>query len=202
MRLLIKPGHLIFIKVVIHLSALLPFIFTFYQAATDQLDGDPVESILHFTGIGALNLLLISLFVSPLAKVFKAGQLVKTRRLLGLYSFFYALCHFLSFILFELQLEWLLVFSEIIQRPYITVGFVALGILASLAMTSTRWAQKQLGVHWQKLHNWVYLAALLIALHYIWSVKSDMLQPLIYWMILVFLLYQRKHKVSRWLKNR
>ena len=165
------------------------------------MGADPVEAILHFTGIGAFNLLLLSLLVSPLAKTLRQGILVNVRRLLGLYTFFYAFCHFTSYIVFELQLEWGLLLSEIIKRPYITVGFVALLVLTSLTVTSNRAAQRKLGPKWQKLHNWVYLAGLLIALHYIWSVKSDLVQPIIYWVLLITLLAFRREKLLRKIKT-
>ncbi|GAB5382275.1 MAG: protein-methionine-sulfoxide reductase heme-binding subunit MsrQ [Aliiglaciecola sp.] len=197
-----SPGRLIWFKVLIHFGALLPLIWTFYLASIDQLGGDPVESLLHFTGISAFNLLLLSLLTSPLAKMLKQAALIKVRRLLGLYAFVYALIHFLSFIFFELQFEWQFLIAEIIERPYITVGFVALLILFSLALTSTRKSQITLGKKWQALHNWVYLAGILIALHYIWSVKSDILQPVIYWVLLLLVLFMRKDKLDRWLKKR
>lgn len=201
-RILLSPGRLIWFKVLIHFGALLPLIWTFYLASIDQLGGDPVESLLHFTGISAFNLLLLSLLTSPLAKMLKQAALIKVRRLLGLYAFFYALIHFLSFIFFELQFEWQFLIAEIIERPYITVGFVALLILFSLALTSTRKSQIRLGKKWQALHNCVYLAGILIALHYIWSVKSDILQPVIYWVLLLLVLFMRKDKLDRWLKKR
>jgi methionine sulfoxide reductase heme-binding subunit len=175
-------------------------------ATQDQLGADPVKAIIHFTGISAFNLLLLSLLVSPLAKLLKQGLLVRVRRLLGLYAFFYALLHFSSYLLFELQLEWGTLLTEIAKRPYMTVGFSALLILAALAATSTQKIQRKMGSSWQKLHNWIYLAGLLVALHFIWSVKSDLIEPLIYWIMLLFLLYFRKDKLSRkynnWLKNR
>ncbi len=198
----LKPRHVTWLKVVIHLSALTPLIYTYSQAFSDQLGGDPVEAVLHFTGIGAFNLLLLSLLVSPIAKKFKQGMLVNVRRLLGLYGFFYALAHFISYVVFELQLEWSLLLSEIVKRPYITVGFVALLLLSSLALSSTKNIQRKMGSKWQKLHNWVYLAALLIALHYIWSVKSDLVQPIIYWMMLLSLLWFRRDKLHKKFKNR
>jgi sulfoxide reductase heme-binding subunit YedZ len=202
MRLIIKPQYLICLKIVIHISALTPLLWVFNQAISDRLGGDPVEALLHFTGIGAFNLLLISLVVSPLAKWLKAAPLIRVRRVIGLYAFTYAVCHFLSYVFFELQLEWQLLASEIIKRPYITVGFTALLILTTLASTSTNWSQRKMGRNWQKLHNWVYFAALLVALHYIWSVKSDILQPLLYWSILLFLLYFRKNKLIPWKNKR
>lgn len=185
----------------IHLAALLPLLITYCQAFTDQLGADPVEALLHFTGISAFNLLLLSLCISPLAKSLKQGLLLNVRRLLGVYAFIYALAHVSSYILFELQLDWGLLVSEVIKRPYITVGFGAFVILFSLTMTSTKSAQRKLRSNWQKLHNWVYLAALLIALHYIWSVKSAIGQPLVYWAFVLILLYFRRQKLTRPLKS-
>lgn len=193
--------HLLSLKVFIHLAALLPLVITYYFAIYDDLGGDPVEAILHFTGIGAFNLLLVSLLVSPLARALKQGMLLQVRRLIGLWAFTYGLFHFVSFIVFELQFEWALVLSEIVKRPYITVGFVALVILTCLALTSTKSAQRKLKQRWQKLHNLVYLALLLIALHYIWSVKSDILQPIVYWLMCFSLLYLRKDKFIRSLRK-
>ena len=198
----LSTRHIVILKIVIHLAALLPLIYTFYLAANDQLGGDPVEALLHFTGIGGFNLLLLSLLVSPLAKKLKQGLLLRVRRLLGLYAFVYALVHLLSYIVFELQLNWALLFSEIVKRPYITVGFGGFLILAALALTSSQLAQRKLKARWQQLHNWVYLALLLVALHFIWSVKSDLVEPLIYWAMALFLLAQRKSKLQHWWQRR
>ncbi|MDO6710488.1 protein-methionine-sulfoxide reductase heme-binding subunit MsrQ [Aliiglaciecola sp. 2_MG-2023] len=201
MKLKLTNRRIFWLKVAIHLAALVPLIWVFYQGFIDQLGGDPVKELLHFTGISAFNLLLISLLVSPLAKRFRIAALIRVRRLIGLYAFVYALTHFLSYILFELQLAWQLVISEIIKRPYITVGFIAFVILLLLTMTSTTWAQRKLGKTWQTLHNFVYIAAILIAFHYIWSVKSDILQPLIYWALLLLLLFFRKQKFIQLIKK-
>jgi sulfoxide reductase heme-binding subunit YedZ len=191
-RLSIKQITLL--KVFIHLAALSPLVYTFYLATIDQLGADPVMALIHFTGIGAFNLLLLSLTVSPAAKWLKQGLLLRVRRLVGLYAFTYALSHFLTYIVFELQLDWALVISEIIKRPYITVGFVAFLLLTTLTLTSTQTMQRKLKKNWQKLHNWVYVALLLIALHFIWSVKSDVVEPLIYWAMALTLLALRKDK--------
>lgn len=194
------PAHILALKALIHLLALGWALLTFYQAINDQLGGDPVEAILHFTGIGAFNLLLLSLLVSPLAKYLKQGLLMRVRRLLGVYAAVYALLHLVSYILFELQLDWSLLLDEIIDRPYITVGFAAILILIALTVTSTQTAQRKMGKAWQSLHNWVYLAVVLVALHYIWSVKSDLVQPVLYWAFTLILLYARKAKWQRWRK--
>lgn len=198
----LSTTHIILLKTFIHLAALLPLVYTFYLATIDQLGGDPVEALLHFTGISAFNLLLLSLLVSPLAKRLKQGLLLRVRRLLGLYAFTYALAHLLTYILFELQLNWGLLLSEIIKRPYITVGFSAFLILTALTLTSTQGAQRKLRGKWQQLHNWVYVALLLVALHFIWSVKSDITEPLIYWAMALILLSLRKTKLQQWWTKR
>lgn len=197
----ISPSHTFGIKITLHLAALSLLFVTYYQAFTDQLGADPVKAILHFTGIGAFNLLLLSLLISPLAKYLRQGQLVTLRRPIGLYAFAYALCHFSSYLLFELQLEWSLLLSELLKRPYISVGFIALLILSILAATSTKSIQRHMGRTWQKTHNWVYVASLLIALHYIWSVKSELIQPIIYILVLLALLATRKAKFLKPIKS-
>lgn len=198
----IKPAHIFWLKVTLHLVALSLLLVTYYQAFTDQLGADPVKSLLHFTGIGAFNLLLLSLLISPLAKYLRQGQLLTIRRPIGLYAFFYATCHFGSYLLFELQLEWSLLLSELLERPYISVGFIALLILSLLAATSTKLIQRRMGKTWQKIHNWVYVASLLVALHYIWSVKSDLIQPIIYALALLILLGARRSKFLKPLQSR
>ncbi|WP_241242160.1 protein-methionine-sulfoxide reductase heme-binding subunit MsrQ [Thalassotalea sp. G2M2-11] len=193
-----SKAHTIFLlKTVIHLLSAGLLANLYYQAIVDQLGADPVEAVLHFTGIGAFNLLLLSLTVSPLVKCFKWQILMKVRRLLGLYSFTYALCHVLSFLAFEVQFNWTLFIDEVIERPYITVGMSAFVILFALAVTSISRLKKQLGRHWQLLHNWVYLALLLIALHFYWSVKSEVIEPSIYVLICLVLLWLRKKKLTR-----
>ena len=193
--------HLGKLKFFVHSICTFLLVNQFYLAFTDQLGADPVESILHFTGMTALNMLLLTLAISPLAKSYKLGQLMKLRRLMGVWSFAYALSHFASFIAFELQFDWTLLGKEIIERPYITVGFLAFVILLLMAATSFQSIQRQVGKSWQNLHNWVYPSALLIALHFIWSVKSDLTEPLVYWCILLFLLYFRKDKLKNLTKK-
>ncbi|UUO25620.1 protein-methionine-sulfoxide reductase heme-binding subunit MsrQ [Colwellia sp. M166] len=178
----------------------LPLLALYVLAFSDQLGADPVKEVIHFTGIGAFNLLLLSLVVMPLAKKYRQAYFLQVRRLLGLYSFTYALFHLLSFLAFEVQFDLTLFFNEIIDRPYITVGMAALIILLSLTVTSLSSLKRKMGKNWQKLHNGVYLALLLITLHFFWSVKSDIVEPVIYFIIALFLLSQRKDKFKRWFK--
>ena len=193
-------NRVLLLKIAIHLMAFLPLFGLYFLAFTEQLGADPVEEVIHFTGIGAFNLLLLSLMISPIAKKFRQGYLVQTRRLIGLYSFTYACLHLLNFLAFEVQFDLKLFFNEILDRPYITVGMAALIILLSLAITSITALRRRMGQKWQKLHNWVYIAALLIALHFFWSVKSDIVEPMIYFTIALFLLALRKDKIKRWFK--
>ncbi|MBA6326868.1 protein-methionine-sulfoxide reductase heme-binding subunit MsrQ [Colwellia sp. MB02u-6] len=189
------------LKIAIHLLAFLPLFVLYFLAFTEQLGADPVEEVIHFTGMGAFNLLLISLLVTPVAKKYRQGYLLQIRRLLGLYSFTYAMFHLLNFLAFEVQFDLALFFDEIIDRPYITVGMAALIILFSLALTSITALRRKMGTKWQKLHNGVYLAVLLIALHFFWSVKSDIVEPMIYFTMAVLLLILRKDKIKRWFKS-
>jgi methionine sulfoxide reductase heme-binding subunit len=189
------------LKVMIHLAALLPIINLYVQAVTEQLGADPVEVVIHFTGIGAFNLLLLTLSVTPLAQYFRLPYVMQTRRLLGLYVFAYALLHLLNFVAFDLQFEFSLLLSEIIERPYITVGMIALLLLTALAITSIAEIRRRMGRHWQKLHNAIYLILLLVALHFYWSVKSEMSTPILYFAVSLILLSVRYKKFGRWFRG-
>jgi sulfoxide reductase heme-binding subunit YedZ len=191
----------VFLKLFIHLAALLPLVNAYYLALTDQLGADPVESIIHFTGIGAFNLLLLSLAITPVSKRFKISMLLKVRRLVGLYSFTYAFCHLLNFLVFEVQFDWLLFLNEIIDRPYITIGMIGLLTMVALAITSIPSFKKRMGKNWQKLHNWVYLAVLLVGIHFYWSVKSEIIEPSIYLFITLMLLAFRFKKFKKKIKK-
>jgi len=191
----------ILFKLFIHLAVLLPLVNAYYLAFTDQLGADPVESIIHFTGIGAFNLLLLSLTITPISKRFKISILLKVRRLVGLYSFTYALLHLLNFLVFEVQFDWALFLSEIIDRPYITIGMAGLLILMTLAVTSISLLKKRMGKHWQKLHNWVYLAVALVGVHFYWSVKSEIIEPSIYLFVTFALLALRFKKFKKGIKK-
>ncbi|WP_441002306.1 protein-methionine-sulfoxide reductase heme-binding subunit MsrQ [Pseudocolwellia agarivorans] len=187
-------------KTFIHLASLLPLVNLYWLAYFDELGGDPVKEVIHFTGIGALNLLLLSLILTPLAKVLKQGKLIQLRRVIGLYAFFYGLLHILNFLFFEVQFDFSLFIDEIFDRPYITVGMTALLILTALAVTSIGFIRRKMGRNWQKLHNLTYLAGALVVIHFFWSVKSELTSPLMYIAFFLFLLYLRKDKFRRWIK--
>jgi len=185
------------LRTLIHGVSSLWLITFYYLALNGQLKGDPVQHLLDFTGIGALHLILLSLCVSPLAQYFKFAQLMRVRKTLGVYAAFYALAHLYSFIAYELQFEWLLVAAEIIERPYITVGMAALTILTALLFTSLDKIKDKMGARWQKLHNFIYLAAGLACLHYLWAVKSAPYEPLFYIALTAVLLIFRREKIIK-----
>jgi sulfoxide reductase heme-binding subunit YedZ len=186
-----------FLKVIIHLGALMPLLNLYFLAFVDELGADPVEAVIHFTGIGALNLLLITLSVTPLAKIIKQGYLLQTRRVLGLYAFTYAIFHLVNFLAFEVQFDFALFISEVIKRPYITVGMVAFLLLTVLAVTSLNKLKRKMGKSWQRLHNYNYLIIILVTIHFYWSVKSELSSPLFYFAITFILLLFRYKKLKR-----
>jgi len=185
------------LKSLIHVASLLPLCLLYLSALNDELGADPVEAVIHFTGIGAFNLLILTLLVTPLAKKLKQGFLMKVRRLLGLYAFTYAVFHVLNFIAFDLQFNLSLLFDEIIERPYISIGMAAILLLSALAITSINQLKRKMGRHWQKLHNTIYLILLLVGVHFYWSVKSEIIEPSIYIVISLVLLSLRWRKFKR-----
>ena len=194
-----KQHKVILLKSLIHLISLICLLWQYYLAITDFSIVDPVMALTHFTGIGALNLLLLTLAVSPIVQHFKLHYLMSIRRLLGLYCFVYALLHVANFIAFDLQFNWLLFVNELLKRPYLTIGLLAFVLLTLLALTSLNSLKRKMGRHWQNLHNFIYLAIILVVVHFYWSVKSSLIEPIIYILISVFLLTLRKKRIQRWL---
>lgn len=199
--LAVSRHQLFWLKALIHALAASPLFWLYYHAFTDQLGADPVEAVIHFTGIGALNLLLITLLIAPLARQANLPFLLRCRRMLGLYAFAYALCHILNFLLFEVQLDLQLFVQELLQRSYIIVGMLAFLVLGALAITSINPLRRKMGHHWQSLHNLIYLAALLILIHFYWSLKSGVTEPLIYFFLFVLLMLFRFQKFRGWSKR-
>ncbi|ABV36591.1 ferric reductase domain protein transmembrane component, N-terminal domain [Shewanella sediminis HAW-EB3] len=206
MRLTTK--HLFWLKTVIHLIAIFPIGYLIFLVMTNGAGGDPVQYIIHYTGIGALNTLVALLMVSPLARKLKQGILIQTRRMLGLYVFAYASLHVMAFVSLDLLFEWSLFLQEVVKRPYIVVGMICYLILIALSITSLKSLKRKMGKRWQQLHNLVYLLALLVPVHFYWSVKSEVIEPSIYILVICFLLLLRLRisaKLSQslsWLKLR
>jgi len=193
----ITGNHLLGLKVVIHVLSLALLARAYYLGFSDQLGGDPVKAIIHYTGIGALNLLLLTLSVTPVSHLLKQRQLVKLRRLLGLYCFTWAVAHLVNFVAFDLQFDPALLVTELTQRPYIVAGMGVFLILLMLAITSLPSLVRATGRHWKTLHRCIYLAALGACVHFYWSVKADVSQPLLYFVITVALLALRWRTLRR-----
>jgi sulfoxide reductase heme-binding subunit YedZ len=155
---------------------------------------DPVAEVEHTLGKTGLNLLLITLAVTPARQLTGLNWLVRLRRLLGLFSFFYIVLHFVSYVTLDLQFAWTLIGSEIVMRPFITIGMLALLAMIPLAVTSTRGMQRRLGRNWVKLHRLVYPIAILGVWHFWWQVKADIREPALYASILAGLLGFRVFK--------
>lgn len=197
MRLTAK--QVTWLKVLLHLAGLLPFIWLFWAASQGYFSADPAKDIQHFTGRMALKFLLATLLISPLARYAKQPLLIRTRRLLGLWCFAWTTIHLTSYTLLELGINNLgLLGSELISRPYLTLGIVSWLILLALTLTSTQFAQRKLGRRWQILHNFVYLVAILAPVHYLWSVKILSPQPILYAVLAVVLLAWRYKKFRQW----
>jgi sulfoxide reductase heme-binding subunit YedZ len=161
-----------------------------------SLGANPVEQVLNVCGKSGLNLLMLTLCITPLRRSTGINRLISFRRLLGLFAFFYLALHFSTYalldlgLLYEPGLAWGTLLVDIAERPYITVGFTALVLLIPLAATSTRAMQRRLGKKWAKLHRLVYVVAGLGVVHYYWQVKSDLdfAEPLLYAFLLTVLL--------------
>ncbi|WP_305815179.1 protein-methionine-sulfoxide reductase heme-binding subunit MsrQ [Photobacterium leiognathi] len=200
-RFTLKPQHITWLKVLIHAISLLFVAILIIQTFNGGFGADPVKGIEHYTGKATLNTLFIALLISPIARWGKQAALIKVRRVLGLYSFFWALLHLSIYVSLDLGFDWALIGEEIIQRPYLAIGAVSWIILLLLTLTSTQKIQRKLGTRWQQLHNWVYVALLLSPIHYLWSVKSGITEPVIYLIVACALLYWRKDKLKRWLSQ-
>jgi len=162
-----------------------------------SLGPNAVEALLDVFGKTGLNLLMITLAVTPVRRLTSLTWVVQLRRLLGLFAFFYLVLHFSTYAVLDLGLSWSTLLVDIAERPYITVGFTALVLLIPLAVTSTKGWQRRLGRRWGKLHRLIYPIAILAVVHYWWQVKLDVADPFFYAAVLAALLaYRVKHWID------
>lgn len=179
-------------KVAVFLICLWPLMYLGWRAYEAQLTANPVEYVQHFTGDWTLRFLLITLSVTPLRRILNIPDLIRFRRMLGLFAFTYVCLHFLTYIgpdqAFDLGGMW----KDVAKRPFITVGFLGFVLLIPLALTSTKgWIRRLGGKRWAALHRLIYVSALCGVVHYYWLVKSDHRLPLLYGAILAVLLLYR-----------
>ncbi len=180
------------VRVSVFILALVPFILLGIDAITGGLGTNPIEEVTHRTGWWTLTFLMLTLSVTPVRQLTGVGWLVKLRRLLGLYAFFYASLHFATYIGIDQFFAFGYILEDIMDRPYITVGFTGFVLLIPLAATSTKKMVKRLGGRrWNRLHKLVYLTAALGVLHFLWLVKADIREPAIFGGVLVTLLGYR-----------
>lgn len=169
---------------------------------TGSLGANPVEAIQDHFGNWALRFIMITLAITPMRRLTGWNWLIRFRRMLGLFAFFYTLMHFFVWLFLDQGLSWSFIVEDIAERPFITLGFAALLILTAMALTSTNGMRRRLGRRWQQLHYGVYVVAVLGVWHYWWQVKADVREPLIYAAILAILLAARiYHRVARATKS-
>jgi sulfoxide reductase heme-binding subunit YedZ len=162
-------------------AALVPALLLALDFGRDALGANPIEEVTHRTGKSAIVLLGLTLAVTPLRRLTGWNGVIRLRRMLGLFTYFYAVLHFLTWMVLDLYFDWGAIGGDIVDRPYITVGFTALVLLTPLAITSTRgWVRRLGGRRWQLLHRLVYAVALLALVHFFWSQKRDISEPVIF----------------------
>jgi sulfoxide reductase heme-binding subunit YedZ len=179
------------IKPSIFIIALLPVFYLIWGVFSDALGANPIETIIRDLGEWALRFLLITLSISPLRRLTGMAQLLRLRRMLGLYVFFYASLHLSIYLWLEQSFDWWEVWLDIVERPFITIGMLSFILLLPLAVTSTRAAIRKLGKNWLRLHQLIYPIAIFTVLHFWWLVKIDTQEPMIYALILTILLSER-----------
>ena len=182
------------VKVIVWILCLLPVLRLVAGALLGQLGTNPIELITRSTGTWTLVLLCCTLAVTPLRQITGWVWLLKLRRLLGLFVYFYVCLHLTTWVWFDQWFDINDMFKDVIKRPFITIGMAAFLLLTPLALTSNKFAMKRLGRRWGLLHKSVYLIGILAVVHYWWLVKKDLTQPIIYALVIAALLGWRLWK--------
>jgi len=191
------PRVLPALKVLLFGLCLAPLARLVWLAATGGLGANPIEFVIRSLGTWTLTFLLVTLAVTPLRRLTGWNALIRLRRMLGLFAFFYACLHFVAYVGIDQFFDLRAIVADVIKRPYITIGFTCLLLLIPLAVTSTNAMQRRLGGRrWQQLHRLVYVIAVGGVVHYWMLVKKDITQPLIYAVLLAVLLLVRIAKAS------
>jgi sulfoxide reductase heme-binding subunit YedZ len=179
------------LKPLVFILCLIPFGQLAYGAYIGDLSVNPIEFITRFTGSWALIILIASLAVTPLRRITGWNELIKFRRMLGLFAFVYALLHFSIYLVLDHFFDFQAIGKDILKRPYVTAGFTAFVLMIPLAVTSTAAMIRRLGKRWQQLHRLVYIAAIGGVIHFYWLVKADINRPAQYGAVLALLLGYR-----------
>ncbi len=188
----LTPARISQLKYIVFLLCLLPAALLSWRFFNDDLGANPVEAITRGSGDWLLRFLLITLAITPLRKLTQWNWLVRLRRMLGLYAFFYGVLHLITYLWLDQFFDWAGILKDVLKRPFITVGFAAFVLMIPLAITSLNAMIRLLGgKRWQALHRSVYAVGVLGVLHYWWLVKLDIREPLIYAAVLAILLAAR-----------
>lgn len=186
-----KRLRLIFLRLFIWLVGVAPAVWLVWRLLTDQLGANPIEEVLHRLGDVSLVFLLVTLSVTPLRGITGWNEVIKIRRPLGLFGFFYLTMHFLTYAVLDQTLDFEFIIEDVVERPYITIGFTAWVLLIPLAVTSTKGWIRRLGKRWKKLHRLAYLATTLGVAHFYWQVKADTYWPTLAVLLIVGLMVYR-----------
>ena len=184
-------------KTAVFIAALLPFLFLLQSLLTGELGPNPIDTLTDQTGTLAIRMLLISLMLTPLRWILKNNWPIRFRRMIGLFAFFYATLHVASYFVLDQQFDIGAVWSDLSERPYIVAGTIAFLIMVPLAITSNTYMVRRLGRRWMSLHRAVYIAGLAVVVHYVWLAKGDLIEPIVYLVLLLFLFSYRLVKTLR-----
>jgi len=187
-----------YLKVVIFILSLVPIFYILYQIITNQLGPEPIKDITHHTGKWTLYFIIITLAMTPLKKITKLNIWINYRRMFGLFIFFYASVHLMTYVGLDYRFDLASIGDDIIKKKYIFIGFSAWLLLIPLAVTSNKRLMKILKDKWKRLHRLIYLIALFGAIHYLWLVKRDLTEPLIFLAIILILLAFRLKFISNY----
>lgn len=196
--------HLTYIKTVVFLACMSPLLLLIYNGFQNNLTANPIEYITDQTGQWSLRFLLITLAMTPFKIITGSSIFIRLRRMLGLFTFFYASLHLITYIWLDLEFNWSHFTEDLIERTFITIGMLAWLLMVPMAITSNRYMIRKMGKKWKRLHQTIYLVIGLACLHFIWLVKSDITEPLIYLLIGLILLsiriihhYHGQHTVNQ-----
>ncbi len=180
-----------YFKPSIFILSTIPFLIIIYKILFNKLGPEPVKEITHFTGEWTLIFICLTLAMSPLKKLTNLNFWVKGRRMLGLFVFFYASLHLLTYVGIDYRFSWQPIFDDVVKKKYIFVGFAAWLLLIPLTLTSSQKMMLLLKQNWKKLHRLIYVIAIFGSLHFIWLSKTIYFKPLIYFVIITILLFLR-----------
>lgn len=190
------------LQIIIHIGALLPLVILIWDFTQGRLTVNPIQEIQLRTGKYTLVLLVLTLLVTPANIIFGIKQALRLRRQLGLYAFMYASLHFLNFVGLDYRFDFTLILEDVAGKRFVLAGLAAFLSLLLLAVTSTKGWIRRLGKNWERLHWLIYLAAALAVTHFVWQVKADLREPLIYGLVVFILLAVRLPAIRKMVNER